>query len=134
MPGELYQGEAFNLHGGQYEDISPDGKRIAKSDNECIVRVYDSGTGAELAILDDGFVDIIQWVEFASDNDEITIRYPDVGDRVWTRTRPEQWYGVFYLKEFWATLLFSLALLWSLRRDWKGLARGGRREEGVGHG
>ena len=44
------------------------------------------------------------------------------------RTRPEPWYGIFHLKEMWATLLLSLALLWSLHRDWKGLARGGRRE------
>ena len=45
------------------------------------------------------------------------------------RIRPEQWYGIFWLKEMWATLLFSITLLWSLHRDWKGLARGGRREE-----
>ena len=43
--------------------------------------------------------------------------------RVFHRRRPEWWWGVFYLKELWLAAVLTLALLWSVRRDWKGLAR-----------
>jgi hypothetical protein len=43
---------------------------------------------------------------------------------LWKRQRPERWWGVLCLWEFWAALIFSLALLGSLRRDWRGLATG----------
>ena len=40
------------------------------------------------------------------------------------KVRPDHWWGVFYLKEFWLTLTLTLILLWSLRRDWKSLPAG----------
>jgi DNA-binding beta-propeller fold protein YncE len=43
---------------------------------------------------------------------------------VYRLSGPKRWHGVFYLKEVWAAILFTLALLYSLLRDWKGLARG----------
>ena len=38
---------------------------------------------------------------------------------IWERRRPEYAMGVLALSEFWATLIFGIALAWSLRRDWK---------------
>lgn len=43
---------------------------------------------------------------------------------LWNRLRPEYWWGFFCLKEFWALLVTSILLLWSLRRDWKSLPAG----------
>jgi len=37
--------------------------------------------------------------------------------RVWKNRHPPQWWGVAVLPEFWLTLLFSGALLWSIVRD-----------------
>jgi hypothetical protein len=36
---------------------------------------------------------------------------------VYRRRRPEWWWGVFYLKELWATVIFAAFFAWSLWRD-----------------
>jgi hypothetical protein len=38
---------------------------------------------------------------------------------VWYRRRPEWWWGIFWLKEFWATVIFGVLLTLSLWRDRK---------------
>jgi hypothetical protein len=38
---------------------------------------------------------------------------------LWRKRRPERWWGVFYLREFWATVIFAAFLAWSLWRDRK---------------
>jgi hypothetical protein len=38
---------------------------------------------------------------------------------VYARRRPDDWWGIAWLPEFWLSALCSIALLWSLRRDWK---------------
>jgi hypothetical protein len=40
-------------------------------------------------------------------------------EQVWHRRRPEYWWGVAWLPEFWLTVVFGALLVWSLRRDWK---------------
>jgi uncharacterized protein YcaQ len=42
---------------------------------------------------------------------------------VWHRTRPEQWWGVFYMLEFWFSAGFAAALVWSLLADRRTFAR-----------
>ena len=37
--------------------------------------------------------------------------------RLWALRRPEQWWGVLVLPEFWMTVLFAGALAWSVWRD-----------------
>jgi WD40 repeat protein len=41
--------------------------------------------------------------------------------QVWHRRRPERWWGIFWLPEFWLTFTLCAALIWSLRRDWRGV-------------
>jgi len=50
--------------------------------------------------------------------------------RLWNRRRPEYWYGIAFLPEFWLTLIFTIALIWSLRRDWKQFGAVEKRVEG----
>jgi len=38
--------------------------------------------------------------------------------RLYRRHRPEQWWGLAWLPEFWITLALVASLAWSLRRDW----------------
>jgi WD40 repeat protein len=47
--------------------------------------------------------------EQAESNDDVL--------RVWQRRRPEYWWGVAWLPEFWLTALFAGALGWSVWRD-----------------
>jgi len=35
------------------------------------------------------------------------------------RRRPEHWWGVLWLPEFWAVVFFGGAFLWNLRREWR---------------
>lgn len=44
------------------------------------------------------------------------------GYTVYRRNHPEWWHGVLQFKEFWLAAVLVLALLWSLRRDWKSFA------------
>ncbi len=43
--------------------------------------------------------------------------------RLYRRRRPEWWWGVFWLWEFWLTAAFTALLLWSILRDRKVLRR-----------
>ncbi|HEY3323271.1 MAG TPA: hypothetical protein VGP72_22645 [Planctomycetota bacterium] len=43
--------------------------------------------------------------------------YMLMANGIWSRRRPEHWWGLAWLPEFWLTLLFSGALVWSVRRD-----------------
>ncbi len=47
----------------------------------------------------------------------IAARHTDKTLRLWHNRRPEQWYGVFWLPEFWLTVVLGVGLLWSLWRD-----------------
>jgi WD40 repeat protein len=42
---------------------------------------------------------------------------PDDPAVVWHRRRPEYWWGIAWLPEFWMTVLFAAALVWSVWRD-----------------
>jgi len=57
------------------------------------------------------------WISSMSDT--LVVGGSEESLSIWRRRRPERWWGVFWLPEFWLTLIFSCALLWSLRRDWK---------------
>lgn len=63
--------------------------------------------------------------------DYLTARIADSGDRIfcatqydnnvhtWHRRRPEYWWGIAWLPEFWLMVLFAVALVWSVWRDRK---------------
>jgi hypothetical protein len=50
------------------------------------------------------------------DKDTVLIHEQHVLE-LWHRRRPEQWFGLAWLPEFWATLLFAGAFCWSVWRD-----------------
>lgn len=59
-----------------------------------------------------GFIDDDTFVFDASTLDEKPILYP-----TYHRRRPEYWWGVAWLPEFWLTLVFGAALVWSVWRE-----------------
>jgi len=62
---------------------------------------------------------------FSPDGERIVTASDDKTARVWKRRRPEYWWGVAWLPEFWVTLILGVALLWSLRRDMLNLKTAG---------
>ena len=49
----------------------------------------------------------------------------DVPLTIWRRRRPEWWWGVFWLWEFWLTAALAAIFVWSVVRDRRRLARTG---------
>ena len=54
---------------------------------------------------------------FSPDGRRIVTASEDMTARVWERRRPEYWWGMARLLEFWVTLALGVGLLWSLCRD-----------------
>ena len=94
-------------------NFSPDGKRIATS-----YAIFDSSNGQCMQAFE-GFE---TFTSFSPDSRSVATSF--TGEDVYNasifhRRRPEYWWGVARLPEFWLTVLFAGALVWSLRRDRK---------------
>ena len=78
--------------------------------------VLDSQTLEELACLHRGLsaYPSPDWSQIAFDTGT-------GGVSIWHRRRPEYWWGVAWLPEFWLTLAISIGLVWNVWRDWRRL-------------
>lgn len=56
---------------------------------------------------------------FSPDGNEIVTASDDGSSCLLSRRRPEYWWGIAWLPEFWLTILFGIGLLWSLYRDFR---------------
>ena len=55
---------------------------------------------------------------FAPDGQHIVTGSKNGGKgHIWSRRRPEYWWGIAWLPEFWLTVLFGGALVWSVWRE-----------------
>ena len=97
---------------GRSAEFSPDGRRILSKDvQEC--ELYDLESGKLL-------FSFPSRAAFSPDGENVlTQSSEDV--RIWQRRRPEWWWGVFWMPQFWAATLLTVAFAWSLRRDYKRL-------------
>ena len=95
-------------------EFSPDGGRI--------LRIYFQES--ELYDLDSGklLFSFPSRAAFSPDGKHV-LAYSSNEVRIWRRRRPEWWWGVFWLPQFWFTVLFAVGFVWSLRRDYKRLMR-----------
>lgn len=95
-----------------------------------LARVWDVNTGREIVALfghepyPDAHVahkhlsGIQVWsATFSPDDQRIVTTGRDGTARIWQRRRPEYWWGVAWLPEFWLALVLALSMLWSIRRD-----------------
>jgi len=110
-----------------YASFSPEGDRVVTTSlwakNLCI---WDARTGACLGELEDSdrlpLIDAVfsddGWLLFVNDGADRTLR-------LYRRRRPEWWWGVAWLWEFWLTVALAAAFVWSVLRDRKALARQG---------
>jgi len=53
------------------------------------------------------------------DGKTLVAEYDDSTAAVWQYCRPEPWWGVAWLPEFWITLICAVAFVWSVRREFR---------------
>jgi WD40 repeat protein len=88
--------------------FSPDGKQIVTGSHDQTARVWDADTGLECAVLR-GHDRQVSAVFLADGNRIATRSYPTT--RIWSRRRPEYWWGIAWLPEFWIALIAGGGLL-----------------------
>jgi len=104
-----------------------DGRRIAGTWDVGIL-IFDATVGRVLAIVSPSYEREVFLRSSAISCDGRRIAMTERGDKfitVFRRRRPEWWWGVFYLWEFWLTAAFACLFIWSVITDRRPLARTG---------
>ncbi len=96
--------------------LGPDGKRVLSMCNDGKVRIWDSVSGEELGVLGLGRHRLTD-ADFAPDGNHLLSSSEEGRVVMWERIRPEWWWGVVFLWEFWISMLLSLVFLFSIRKD-----------------
>jgi len=140
---------------GAHPAFSPDGTRMKlevycdKTDaRKRVVAIFDPLTGKRLETLKPGWD--MNWRSVYSPYGKsihATLGWPYGGQKdwacaeIWYLHRPVEWWGVFYLWEFWLTVVFAGLLVWSVMKErWRadngsvatGTEDAGEGAEGVG--
>ena len=84
------------------------------------IGLCDKASDTEIAFFSDG-VAFESTFGLSPDANWVAVLVGDTA-RIWRRRRPEWWWGVFYLKELWATALFAVLFVRSILRDRRMLA------------
>jgi hypothetical protein len=110
--------------------FAPDGERLAQRFFENIT-ILDAKNGRTLAT-PSVRPPVQKWlgnqsIAFLGNDVLVVVRAEDSAEEcscsVWHRRRPEYKWGVAWLPEFWATLVFAAGLGWSIRRDRRRLGK-----------
>lgn len=93
---------------------SPDGRLLVTSSSDYTIRIWDAATFSELAQLKGAGWN---WsAHFSPDGNRLlTTGYG--GAAFWNRRRPEYAWGIAWLPEFWLSIVFSIAFIFSAARD-----------------
>jgi len=98
---------------------SPDGRRTVVLHDSGAASIQDARNDDFLALLRASAWDVV-YAAFSPDGKQVAT----VGGtytEVWRRRRPEWWWGVFWLWEFWLTVAFAGVFAWSVWRDRRAL-------------
>jgi WD40 repeat protein len=99
---------------------APSGNRYAISD-AAGTAIVDPATGVKLFMLRrSNAYDARTPVAFSPDGSKLLTACSG-HTLVYSRRRPEYWWGLAWLPEFWIAHVSAAALAWSLRRDWRTL-------------
>jgi len=101
--------------------VSADGSRAIESADRQIIVLDASRTPPEpIATVDCGWGPLFAGI--SADGAEIQATSIDMREYVYRRRRPERWWGVFWLWEFWLTAAFAGLFIWSVIADRRRLA------------
>ena len=99
-------------------DSSPDGRRVMGTDGTHVssIVLWDVNFPESEVVLPEA----CEGLFFSADSQGVFVR--ESGNvKYWQNQHPHVWYGVAYLVEFWLTLILSILLLLSIRRDFRAL-------------
>ncbi len=102
--------------------VSPDETRVVTGDKTGALIMWDARTGRRLCTVgshERGTLVIA--ADFSPSGRRLATGGVDRTARIWRRRRPEWWWGVFYLWEFWLTAAFAALFVWSIVRDRRSL-------------
>lgn len=108
----VLRGHCGNILAASFEK---DGKRFVTGSTDGTVRIWDRRNGDCLYSIRVNGNGNIQ-ARFLSESTSLALVHSD-GLEVWQRRRPEQWWGIAWLWEFWMTVVFGGLLVWSIVRD-----------------
>jgi WD40 repeat protein len=81
-----------------------------------ILHIIEADSGMTLAVLKSG-LESVTCASFSPDGRSLAVAGLFGTVKVYHRHRPEQWWGIFYMREFWFSAVFAAALVWSLFTD-----------------
>jgi len=118
---------AYKLNSRRWGTLSPDRTRyIVPSDDAApVLCIFDLSNGHLLQTIPNerapnfGRSGYSSYSNPDSGNRFVTQNTDTHAIHLWRRHRPEPWWGLAWLPEFWITLVLTGGLLWSLRRDWR---------------
>ena len=105
-------------------DFSSDGNFVAVGSNDPSIHILNIPMGRHVYAM----ADWASGMSFSRSGQRLLLAgSPEGTARIWRKRRPEWWWGVFYLWEFWLTVAFAGLFVWSVVSDRRVLGRG--REE-----
>lgn len=110
----------YELPGGETATYSKDYTRVLYQNNVTKdYHIHDGEDGKFLQALPGSLIGSKHYQQaFLPDARHLYNYNPDTGEiQIWKRYRPEYWWGLVCLPEFWLTTVFAVAFVWSLRRD-----------------
>ena len=93
--------------------LFPGGSRFVVDGHSTI---WDSRSGNRLAQIE-GRIPVVSSASLDPRVERLVARSPSGDLRIWHRRRPEYWWGLAWLPEFWLTAVFTILLIISLLRD-----------------
>ncbi len=112
----------------EWATFSPSGDRVLGYTLNWKLHLWDAETGDLLRTFDPEV-----GIAFDAERPPFDVGFSPKGDRifhtqgyvnglrVYRRSRPEFWYGIAWLWETWAVLIFGIGLTWTVVKDWKRL-------------
>lgn len=103
----------------------PDSRRLVTSslEEQDVIQIWDASTGTVLTVLKTGSTpgSHLALESMISGGEDLILRVDYTSEHRYHRRRPEYWWGVAWLPEFWLGLVFGGAFVWSVWRDRKQL-------------
>jgi hypothetical protein len=116
----VLRGHSAQINGVAF---SGDGRRLLTGSLDRTARLWDVWTGESIAAVSGKALGQVTAVAFSPNGTHFATADCDGCLRIYRRLRPEWWWGIFCMLEFWFSAVFAVALVWSLLADRRTFAR-----------